>query len=199
MDFAERRDKALALIQRVHEGQTRADGSVPAWHHLDRVSLLLRLVLEASGEGTDEEREDIALAGLGHDAVEDTEVTEEELREAFGERGVALIMGMTNRLGDDEDVAPYVRQVAAAEEGVRLIKLADLYDNCTSVLYDLFVLKPQWAEGWFLPIVEPMIAAVLPTTFTRFPAAAERLKAMVRSSHAMLKNECVRYKERGVV
>ena len=198
MDYAERRKKALALVQRAHEGQTRADGSVPAWHHLDRVSLLLEKVLAGSGEGTPEERDDIALAGLGHDAVEDTEVTEQELREAFGERGFALIMGMTNRLGDD-DVGPYVRQVAAAEEGVRLIKLADLYDNCTSVLYDLFVLKPQWAEGWFLPIVEPMIEAVLPTSFTTYAAAAERLKGMVRTSHEMLRNECIRYKERGVV
>ena len=105
---------------------------------------------------------------------------------------------MTNRLGDD-DVAPYVRQVAAAEEGVRLIKLADLYDNCTSVLYTLFVLKPTWAEEWFLPIVEPMIAAVLPTTFTTYAVAADRLKAMVRQSHALLRNECLRYKERGIV
>lgn len=198
MTYEERRRNALALIMRVHEGQTRADGSVPAWHHLDRVSLLLELVLRASGEGTAEEREHIALAGLGHDALEDTEVTTEELREAFGDRGLALIEGMTNRHGDD-DVAPYVRQVAAAEEGVRLIKLADLYDNCTSVLYDLFVLKPQWAVGWFLPIVEPMIEAVMPTSFTTYPAAAERLKDMVRTSHAMLRNECVRYKERGIV
>lgn len=198
MTYAERRDKALELIKRVHEGQTRADGSVPAWHHLDRVSLLLETVLAESGEGTAEEREDIALAGIGHDAVEDTEVTDEELLEAFGERGVRLIDGMTNRLGDD-DVAPYVRQVAAAEEGVRLIKLADLYDNCTSVLYTLFVLKPTWAEEWFLPIVEPMIAAVLPTTFTTYAVAADRLKAMVRQSHALLRNECLRYKERGIV
>src|SRR5688572_13418255 len=196
MTYAERREKALALIKRVHEGQTRADGSVPAWHHLDRVSLLLEMVLSETGEGTSDEREDIALAGIGHDAVEDTEVTNDELLDAFGERGLRLIEGMTNRLGDD-DVAPYVRQVAAAEEGVRLIKLADLYDNCTSVLYDLFVLKPAWAEGWFLPIVEPMIEAVLPTEFTAYPVAAERLKAMVRNSRALLRNECIRYKERG--
>ncbi|HTK04771.1 MAG TPA: HD domain-containing protein [Candidatus Eisenbacteria bacterium] len=198
MTYAERRDKALALIQRVHEGQTRADGSVPAWHHLDRVSLLLAVVLAETGEGTAEERENIALAGIGHDAVEDTEVTDEELLAAFGERGVKLIDGMTNRLGDD-DVAPYVRQVAAAEEGVRLIKLADLYDNCISVVHNLFVLKPTWAEGWFLPIVEPMIEAVMPTEFATYPVAAERLKAMVRSAHALLRNECARFKERGAV
>jgi hypothetical protein len=194
MTNEERRAKALALIKRVHAGQTRADGSVPAWNHLDRVSRLLELVLEEEGEGTAEERAVIALAGIGHDALEDTEVTEDEMREAFGDRGLALVIGMTNREGD-EDVRAYVRQVSTAEEGVRLIKLADLYDNCTSVCYDLFVLKPDWADGWFLPIVEPMIAAVLPTPFTTYARTAERLKGMVRSSHAMLKQEIARYRE----
>lgn len=195
-DYATRRAAALALIQRVHEGQTRADGSVPAWHHLDRVSRLLEQALAESAEGTAEERESIGLAGLGHDSLEDTEVTEAELENVFGRRGLELIVGMTNRLGDD-DVAPYVRQVAAAEEGVRLIKLSDLYDNLTSVTFCLFVLKTPWAVDWFLPIVEPMIAAVMPTVFTTYPRAAERLKGMVRASHAMLKDEIARYQAAG--
>lgn len=195
-DYASQRAEALALITRVHAGQTRADGSVPAWHHLDRVSRLLEQVLAESAEGTADDRDAICLAGLGHDSLEDTEVTEAELEKAFGSRGLELIIGMTNRLGDD-DVAPYVRQVAAAEEGVRLIKLSDLYDNLTSVTYCLFVLKTTWAEEWFLPIVEPMIAAVMPTAFTTYPHAAERLKGMVRASHAMLKDEIARYKAAG--
>lgn len=195
-DYATRREAALALITRVHAGQTRADGSVPAWHHLDRVSRLLEQVLAESAEGTADDRDAICLAGLGHDSLEDTEVTEAELEKVFGARGLELIIGMTNRLGDD-DVAPYVRQVAAAEESVRLIKLSDLYDNLTSVTFCLFVLKTPWAEEWFLPIVEPMIAAVMPTTFTTYPVAAGRLKGMVRTSHAMLKDEIARYKAAG--
>lgn len=195
-DYETRRAEALALITRVHAGQTRADGSVPAWHHLDRVSRLLEQVLAEAAEGTADDRDAICLAGLGHDSLEDTDVTEAELEKAFGKRGLELIVGMTNRLGDD-DVAPYVRQVAAAEEGVRLIKLSDLYDNLTSVTFCLFVLKTTWAEEWFLPIVEPMIAAVMPTTFTAYPVAAERLKGMVRTSHAMLKDEIARYKAAG--
>lgn len=196
MTFEDKRAKGIELVKRVHDGQTRADGSVPAWYHLVRVSATLQTVLGETGEGAPEEREIIALAALAHDSIEDTEVTREELVEHFGERGLALVEGMTNRFGDDHP-APYVKQVAAAEEGVRLIKFADLYDNCTSVTYCLYSLGSKWAEGYFLPIVTPMIEALLPTEFATYPKAAERLKGMVRVSRRILLEEVARYKETG--
>lgn len=194
--FAEKKAAGQAFVAAIHAGQTRADGSVPAWYHLARVSFVLERVLAETGEGTAEEREAIALAALGHDSLEDTDVEPKELEKRFGARGLQLIEGMTNRLGDD-DHGPYVRQVAAAEEAVRLIKLADLYDNLTGVTYDLFVLGSKWTDEWFRPIVEPMIETVLPTAFTTYPRTAERLCGMVRIAHALLKEESARYKAAG--
>lgn len=192
--FEERKKEAVQLIQRIHAGQTRTKGAVPAWHHLVHVSRLLELVLSESHEGSLEDRETIILAALGHDALEDTEVTREVLKEYFGPYGVRLIEGVTNSFGDDHP-EPYVRQVVDAEEGVRLIKLADLYDNCTSVQYTLFVHGTEWTEGYFLPIVQPMIGALLPTTFRIYPFAAGQLKELVRVSLAMLMEEIDRYRE----
>lgn len=183
-EFAAKRATALALIIRFHGPLSpRSDG--PPWHHLDRVSKMLEIVLEASGEGEAAERETIALSALGHDALEDTPVSKDELAQVFGGRGLTLIEGMTNRLGDDHPVE-YVAQVAAAEEAVRLIKLSDLYDNCTSVVFNIGRLGVAWTEDWFLPIVRPMIDAVAPSPFKTYPKAAARLRDMVLASYAQL-------------
>jgi len=192
-DYIERRNIALALMQKVHTGSIRGNGTVPDWHHLDRVSRVLEMVLADTGEGSVDEREMISLAALGHDALEDTHATRPELVAVFGDRGVALIDGMTNTFGDDHPTA-YVAQVVSAEEGVRLIKLSDLYDNCTGVTHELFVKGAAWCEGYFLPIVEPMMDAILPSTFVTYPNAALRLKGMVRIARANLHDEVARFK-----
>lgn len=183
MTFQERRAAGLILAKK-YPGEMRGDGTEPGWHHLDRVSRLLEYVLEQHQEGTLAERETIALAGLGHDALEDTKVTTAELTECFGTEGLALIEGMTNRFGDDHP-APYVTQVVNAPEGVRLIKYADLFDNCMSVNYVL-TRKTTWTESYFLPIVRPMMAALSSTSFHRFPKTAETLRQMVKLADTAL-------------
>ncbi len=183
-ELDKRRADALDFVRRRHGGlPERSDG--PAWRHLDRVSRLLEAVLGDAGEGSADERAEIAVAALGHDTLEDTPTTADELAAVFGPRGVALIEGMTNRFGDDHP-APYVKQVAGAEEAVRLIKLADLFDNCSGVTYNIGRLGSKWAESYFLPIVEPMIAAVTETGFAVYPRTAARLKDMVRTVRVLL-------------
>jgi (p)ppGpp synthase/HD superfamily hydrolase len=190
--FQERKSAALDLIQRVHAGQTRSGGKVPAWHHMARVSRVLESVLERTGEGLVEERQIIILAGLGHDAIEDTKVTDSELVSCFGRRGLEIIKGMTNRKGD-ADHSEYVRQVVGAEEAVRLVKFADLFDNCASVAFDLSTMGVKWTKEFFLPIVTPMIEAVLPTEFQTFPRAADELKSLVRVAMDLLLDELARF------
>ena len=191
--FAKKRTAALALVKRIHSGQMRGDGTEPAWHHLDRVSRVLEHILDEESEGTKEEREVIHLSALGHDSLEDTTVTRKELEKCFGMEGTKLIQGMTNTLGDHHDVRPYVKQICASAEGVRLIKLADLYDNCTSVSYGLFALGVKWTRSFFLPIVEPMVKAVTVTKFSVFPRSSDRLKILVRSAHRTLLENVERY------
>ncbi|MBI4457909.1 HD domain-containing protein [Candidatus Uhrbacteria bacterium] len=195
MDFAAKKSSMLELVQKHHAGQFRV-GEVPVWHHLARVSGLLETVLGETREGAAGEREDIIVAALAHDSMEDTAVTPDELKAILGEHGLALVEGMTNRFGDDHP-EPYVHQVIESEEGVRLIKLSDLFDNCTSVTYNLFGLGTKWNDEYFLPIVRPMIAAIIPTPFHAFSRTGELLKAMVRASYANLLEEHRRYKEAG--
>lgn len=186
----------LEFIKKIHTGAIRGKGTVPDWHHLERVSRVLEIILNETGEGTAEERATIVGAALGHDALEDTDVTPEELAAVFGARGLTLIKGMTNTLGDGHQ-SEYVAQVSNAEEAVRLIKLSDLYDNVTGVTYELFSLGTKWCDEYFLPIVVPMMDAVLPTDFKTFPKAADRLKQMVRISRTNLLAEIERFKAEG--
>src|SRR3989344_7497791 len=88
-------EAALAFVQQKHAGQMRA-GGVPTWHHLVRVSHLLQGVLEEYAEGTEDNRQAIVLAALGHDVLEDTDATRADVHSVFGERAAELIWGMTN-------------------------------------------------------------------------------------------------------
>jgi len=148
----------------------------------------LEVVLNETEEGNKADREDIIIAALGHDLLEDTDASEETVKKIFGERGFVLIEGMTNRFGDDKP-EPYATQVSEGEEGVRLIKLSDIIDNCLHATYHLRGLDLRWATDHYLPIVRPMIAVLLPTTFTTYPKTAELLKIMASAAYTLFLDE----------
>jgi (p)ppGpp synthase/HD superfamily hydrolase len=183
--------KRLQYVQKMHEGQVHAN-KVPVSHHLERVSARLKQLFEIYSEGNEVDRKDIYLAALGHDILEDTPATKEDILTVFGERQYSIIFGMTNEWGDD-NVLPYVKKVSIAEEGVRLIKLSDLLDNITSVTYNIAVLKPEWVDRFFLPVVTPMKDAVLETEFTLYPQTAQQLKLMMKLAYNTLLLERARF------
>lgn len=182
----------LDLIKEKHSGQTHAN-NVPVWHHLVRVSSRLKYLLDIYNEGIIEERNKIILSALGHDILEDTKVTKEEVVSSFGIRGYEIIFGMTNEWGDD-DVTPYVKKVSESEEAVRLIKLSDLLDNITSVTYNIAVLTPKWVNEYFLPIVTPMKISVLTTSFDTYPKTGDHLQLSVECAYKTLLDELNRFK-----
>jgi len=184
--------KALYFVKEKHKGQFRA-GHVPVWFHLARVSDLLGCVLEESGEENSQERFIIATSGLGHDVLEDTKATAKEVEEVFGKRGSQIIKGMTNSWGD-KNVKPYVKQVANSDEAVRLVKLADLFDNHISVVYNLHLLGLKWTLSYFLPVVTPMRSAITKTKFKKFKKAAAKLIFLVNAAAFLLEEEIKRYK-----
>ena len=77
----------LAFAMEAHGGQTRKGGNVPYVSHLLAVA---SLVLEAGGD------EDMAIAGLLHDTIEDTRVTAGDIEASFGSRVAAIVEGCTD-------------------------------------------------------------------------------------------------------
>lgn len=177
----------------MHKGQTHAN-NVPVWHHLLRVSKRLEVVLNETKEGTPKERKNIVLSALGHDLLEDTKAEKKEIEKIFGSTGLQLILGMTNELGDS-DVKPYVQKMKNSPEEVRLIKLADLCDNLTSVGHNMAVLGKKWTEEYFLPIVTPMRAMILKSKFDKYYKTSETLKIIMETAWSVLQEEVKGYKK----
>lgn len=182
--------RALAFVKKKH-GAIRHANNVPAWHHLARVSERLDYLLAACGEGSDQDREVVVISSLGHDLLEDTDASPEEIRSLFGERGARLISESTNTWGD-ENVSPYVEKMRRASEETRLIKLADLSDNETAVAYNAAVLGRDWIASYFLPTVKPMEEAMLAAAFPTYSKTAAALKEDVRLAGVLLAGELER-------
>src|SRR5579872_1354566 len=120
-------EEALLFATRKHAGQTRNATSVPYIAHLLSVA---GLVLEAGGD------EDLAIAALLHDVVEDCGGAPmlEEVRSRFGERVAHVVEGCTDT---DLDPKPpwrqrkedYLKHLQMADADVRLVSAADKLHN----------------------------------------------------------------------
>jgi guanosine-3',5'-bis(diphosphate) 3'-pyrophosphohydrolase len=124
----------LDLIQRAyefslqhHDGQSRASGEPYLVHPLEVALVLAEMKLDSTA----------IAAGLLHDAVEDTEVTNKEIEEKFGPPVAHIVDGVTkiakiNLASREERQAENVRKmVLAMTDDIRvvLIKLADRLHN----------------------------------------------------------------------
>lgn len=108
--------KALKLALDAHEGQVDKAG-VDYAHHLTTVGEFVK-------EVTDKD-EILAVAYL-HDVLEDTDVTEKQLKELFSEEVVNAVKALTK-----EKYEPYqfYLERVKANEWARVVKLADLTHN----------------------------------------------------------------------
>jgi len=136
-------ERALLFATRKHAGQTRKGTTVPYVSHLMSVA---GLVLEAGGD------EDLAIAALLHDVVEDCggAVMLKEIRRRFGGRVANVVDGCTDA---DLDPKPpwrrrkedYLKHLRTADADVRLVSAADKLHNARSVLTDFREIgEPVW-------------------------------------------------------
>jgi (p)ppGpp synthase/HD superfamily hydrolase len=121
-------DIALNLIQTRIPG-FRKGTDVPAYSHSEHVyDILVKYGLA----------EEICLAGLLHDVIEDGDTSLDELTAlGFSDRTVALVSLCTHDMtssesGDARWVKMIARLIEANDRAAWLIKLADLFDNAQS-------------------------------------------------------------------
>lgn len=125
--------KAYVLSEQAHDGQLRSSGE-PYFIHPEAVALIL------SDLSMDD---DTIIAGLLHDALEDTDMTFEELEELFGTNVAELIEGVTKLKkikykSKKENQAENLRKmVLAMAKDIRvvIIKLADRLHNMRTLEY----------------------------------------------------------------
>jgi (p)ppGpp synthase/HD superfamily hydrolase len=126
--------RAVDFAAEKHAGQTRKASTIPYIAHLMGVA---SLVLEAGGD------EDLAIAALLHDVVEDCGGAPmlKEVRRRFGDRVAHVVDGCT-----DSDTLPkppwrerketYIRHLKNADGDTRLVSAADKLNNVRSILSD---------------------------------------------------------------
>jgi GTP pyrophosphokinase len=129
-----RLQRAFRYAAEKHEGQTRKATAVPYLSHLMAVA---SLVLEAGGD------EDMAIAALLHDVVEDCGGTPRlrEIRRQFGARVAKIVEGCTDSFTEPkpawiERKKDYLREVKGADRETRLVSASDKLHNVRTILAD---------------------------------------------------------------
>jgi (p)ppGpp synthase/HD superfamily hydrolase len=129
-----RLQRAFRYAAEKHAGQTRKQSAVPYLSHLMAVA---SLVLEAGGD------EDMAIAALLHDVVEDCGGMPRlrEIRKQFGPRVAKIVEGCTDSFGDPkpawlERKKNYLRELKQADAATRLVSASDKLHNVRTVLTD---------------------------------------------------------------
>lgn len=170
--LGERYAAAVAYASEVHAAQDRKGTGIPYVAHLLGVS---SLVLEAGGD------EDLAIAGLLHDAAEDHggEARLSDIAARFGDRVASVVRGCSDSLEDEG--APkldwesrkreHLARLSDASDDVLLVWMADKVHNGRAIVTDLGV------EG--------------PAAMDRFNAPADRVLWYYRSNLALAEQRAV--------
>lgn len=151
--FSPRVDTALALAARAHRNQLRKGTDIPYIIHPVQVAMALQR------HGFDE---DLVIAGLLHDTLEDTDLGADEIERSFGAAVLALVTAVTEVKVDGGAKRPWrtrkqeqLAQLGGADARVAALKAGDSLHNLHSTLADLQTIGPAiWqrfnasAEDW---------------------------------------------------
>jgi guanosine-3',5'-bis(diphosphate) 3'-pyrophosphohydrolase len=175
-------ERALRWASVCHRGQVRKGGDVPYVQHAVAVAMIL------DRAGFDE---DVVVAGLLHDVVEDTEATLDQVRDQFGEAVAAIVAGCSETKTDrDGKKRPWIdrkREHITALEGApvatRAVLLADKLHNLLSIASDLRDGRPVWS---IFNAGRPDVLWYHRTIVDRFGAGDPRLERLAADCRRLL-------------
>ncbi|MBQ2642293.1 MAG: HD domain-containing protein [Eubacterium sp.] len=135
-------DEAIEFATERHSGQVRRRESIPYIMHPLEVATI-------ASKMTDDE--EVLIAALLHDTVEDTDTTNEEIKERFGERVAKLVSSETENKRPDlppeetwqirkEESLEFLKN--ATDPGVKVLWMADKLSNIRS----LYILHEKYGE-----------------------------------------------------
>ncbi len=126
-----------------HAGQLRKGSDVPYFQHVMAVAM----ILDRAGF-----EEDIVIAGLLHDVVEDTPATLADVSERFGEVVSAIVSACSEeKLDSSGNQRPWIDRkrdhlaaIAKADDSALAVILADKLHNLAAIEVDLEAGVPVW-------------------------------------------------------
>lgn len=138
MQLTDRFSDALTYAERLHRRQTRKGNDIPYVAHLLAVAAT---TLEWGGG------EDVAIAALLHDAVEDQggEQTAQEIRARFGDQVADIVLACTDSFTTDpaakapweERKRRHIATLSTADADVALVTAADKLHNLAAMVRDV--------------------------------------------------------------
>jgi (p)ppGpp synthase/HD superfamily hydrolase len=167
--FSPRLEHAIRLTIELHDGQKRKCGDVPYLSHLIHVALLV----QAHGFS-----EDVVIAAVLHDTIEDTKYTVEDLGADFGPRICAIVLELTENkhlpwslrksgyLKHVRNGSPEAKAVCCADKIHNLSTIMDEYEHRGDTVWSAFSRGKELtlrfyrdafnaiSAGWDHPIVE---------------------------------------------
>lgn len=122
---------AIEFAAKAHAGQYRRASRLPYIYHPLNVA---RILIESDAP------EEVAMAGVLHDTVEDTQVTIEDVRTEFGDAVARLVEGMSEPHRKDtweQRKRDMLALFETAPQDLLWIELADKLDNIREIRRDL--------------------------------------------------------------
>ncbi len=174
-------ERAIKKASILHGGQTRrSEEDLPYVTHLFSVAALLSAYAP---------REDVIVAGLLHDTLEDTPYTGDALEKEFGARVREMVETVTEATYEEKKdevfnwrarKERYLRKLEKANAGALMISAADKIHNIQSLidghrkhgdkLWDMVKMKPKqqlWFFGEVLAILEDRLESDIVDHFRR--------------------------------
>ena len=182
-------DKALQIASMAHEGQYRKNTKIPYIAH----PVAVGMILQKAGYS-----EEMVVAGILHDTVEDTDITIEDIEREFGIEVARIVEGCSEpdkSLSWEERKEHTIEFLKTASEEIRAVACADKLHNVRSIREDVeqsgekvwsrFRRGKKEQEWYYRNVVESLGYA------TRFPL----LEELVKEIECLFEKEELSYNE----
>ena len=137
-------DEALQLASTLHRTQTRKETPIPYIAHLMAVA---GIVLEANAYHQFEDIEDLAIAALLHDSIEDQgdKIDLAEIKRRFGQKVYEIVLNCSDaiieRTGQQKPPwrdrkRAYIDKIRTKPRETQIVSCADKLHNARSIMFD---------------------------------------------------------------
>ena len=148
LDLGQRFTDAVGFAREKHHGDVRKCTRI---HYLSHLLAVVSLAIEdaASDPQLDDRFEDIAMAAVLHDVVEDTPVSVSEVADRFGPEVARIVQACSDAESTPkppwrERKEAYIEHLEEADQAVLCVALADKRHNARCIVNDATELGPEF-------------------------------------------------------
>ena len=175
-------ERALRMAAKGHEGQVRKGSPVPYVEH----PMAVAMILDRAGFD-----EDVVIAGLLHDLVEDTDVSLDEIRASFGDDVAETVAACSEvKLDPTGRKRPWadrkrdhLETLKSATLATKAVILADKQHNLASIALDLEEGRHVWST---FNAPRPDVLAYYRASLTACGTGDPRLEVLARQASTIL-------------